>query len=386
LRKVKCNAMVDDSLDDGLLARCRRVLSPHRMLQRGEVSGALGDLGTFLPDVVALSSVMGSALPAASFVFFSGLWNLVSGCLPIQPMHTVVAVVLTEGLTYPQLVASGLWLGAMFTLLGGSGSVERARRCIPVCVVRGLQLGLGAHSLDACRPGAGAAAAAERALPTTRARAQGLLDRRRHGDSRASPPHPQPRRAPRRPPLCGGRNRAVRRPKASRQPRAVCPRLRRRGARAARAAVPAQPARARADCRRGRLVARSRSRRAAAASRHAAQRSGCDRQAGGGPLSAARHAERRRDRPLRRPLQPLHSGRRPLSVVPRLRRSRRAAPVWSAHRVLHGAARPVQDGPRRRPRPGPTPPRLRRLPACGARRPARRRRGGARGVRSSSLS
>ena len=123
---------MDDSLDDGLLARCRRVLSPRRMLQRGEVSGALGDLGTFLPDVVALSSVMGSALPAASFVFFSGLWNLVSGCLfdlplPIQPMHTVVAVALTEGLTYPQLVASGLWLGAMFTLLGGSGSVERAR-------------------------------------------------------------------------------------------------------------------------------------------------------------------------------------------------------------------------------------------------------------------
>ena len=141
---------MDDSLDDGLLARCRRVLSPRRMLQRGEVSGALGDLGTFLPDVVALSSVMGSALPAASFVFFSGLWNLVSGCLfdlplPIQPMHTVVAVALTEGLTYPQLVASGLWLGAMFTLLGGSGSVERARRCIPVCVVRGLQLGLGAQ-------------------------------------------------------------------------------------------------------------------------------------------------------------------------------------------------------------------------------------------------
>ena len=143
---------MDDSLDDGLLARCRRVLSPRRMLQRGEVSGALGDLGTFLPDVVALSSVMGSALPAASFVFFSGLWNLVSGCLfdlplPIQPMHTVVAVALTEGLTYPQLVASGLWLGAMFTLLGGSGSVERARRCIPVCVVRGLQLGLGAQTL-----------------------------------------------------------------------------------------------------------------------------------------------------------------------------------------------------------------------------------------------
>ena len=81
------------------VARIVRVFSPSRMLRAGEVSGALGDLGTFLPDVVALAnSVRAPSIPVASFVFFSGAWSCWAGVLfdipiPIQPMHTVVAVV-----------------------------------------------------------------------------------------------------------------------------------------------------------------------------------------------------------------------------------------------------------------------------------------------------
>ena len=90
-----------------------------------ELSGCLGDLGTFLPDVVALSQNRLSPYPhPAAFVFFSGLWNLASGVyfdlpLPVQPMHTVTAVSLTEGLSYAQTVASGIWLGVFFLLLMG---------------------------------------------------------------------------------------------------------------------------------------------------------------------------------------------------------------------------------------------------------------------------
>ena len=106
--------------DEGVLTRVRRVLWWRRMLRPGEVSGSLGDLGTFLPDVVALSNNLRGAYPVpASFVFFSGAWSLITGCsydmpLPVQPMHTVVAVALTEGLTYAETVAAGIWLGAAF--------------------------------------------------------------------------------------------------------------------------------------------------------------------------------------------------------------------------------------------------------------------------------
>ena len=113
-----------------LIARVRRVFSLRRMLRLGEVAGSLGDLGTFLPDLVSLSNNPHGAYPVpASFVFFSGAWSLITGCsydmpLPVQPMHTVVAVALTEGLTYAETVAAGIWLGAAFLVLGATGLVS----------------------------------------------------------------------------------------------------------------------------------------------------------------------------------------------------------------------------------------------------------------------
>ena len=135
--------------DESLLSRSRRVLWWRRMLRPGEISGSLGDLGTFLPDVVALSNNPLGAYPVpASLVFFSGFWSLASGCsydmpMLLQPMHTVVAVSLTEGLTYAETVAAGVWLGAAFLFLGGTGLVSALKRAVPLPVVRGLQLGLG---------------------------------------------------------------------------------------------------------------------------------------------------------------------------------------------------------------------------------------------------
>jgi hypothetical protein len=129
--------------------RLYRISAPARMLQRGEISGCLGDLGTFLPDVVALANAPLGGFPPAPFVFWSGVWSLWTGLLfdlpmPVQPMHAVVAVALTEGLTYPQVVASGVWLGAMFFLLGAAPRlVSWLQTHTPLAVVRGLQLGLG---------------------------------------------------------------------------------------------------------------------------------------------------------------------------------------------------------------------------------------------------
>jgi hypothetical protein len=132
-----------------IVTRLRRVFSPRRMCSKAEVAGSLGDLGTFLSDIVALSNGPHGRYPApASFVFFSGIWSVFAGVvydipIPVQPMHTVVAVSLTEGLSYPEIVCSGLWLGLFFLVLGATGLVGVLRRAIPLPVVRGLQLGLG---------------------------------------------------------------------------------------------------------------------------------------------------------------------------------------------------------------------------------------------------
>ena len=71
------NADSDDELEESprdIIARMVRVFHPRRMLHAGEMSGALGDLGTFLPDVVALANnPHGPPVPVASMVFFSGV-------------------------------------------------------------------------------------------------------------------------------------------------------------------------------------------------------------------------------------------------------------------------------------------------------------------------
>ena len=149
----RCSVTCEDAServreDEGVLTRVRRVLWWRRMLRPGEVSGSLGDLGTFLPDVVALSNNPLGAYPVpASFVFFSGAWSLISGCsydmpLPLQPMHTVVAVTLTEGLTYAETVAAGVWLGVAFLFLGGTGLVSSLTLALALAPALALALAL----------------------------------------------------------------------------------------------------------------------------------------------------------------------------------------------------------------------------------------------------
>ena len=58
-------------------------------LDRHEISGSLGDLGTFLPLLVGMSITNG--LNFASALFFAGLFNIITGVtfsipMAVQPM------------------------------------------------------------------------------------------------------------------------------------------------------------------------------------------------------------------------------------------------------------------------------------------------------------
>ncbi|MBI5507989.1 MAG: sulfate transporter [Deltaproteobacteria bacterium] len=127
------------------LAHIRANLRQAR-LDRHEVAGSLGDLGTFLPLVVGMSAHNG--LDFAAALFFSGVFNLVTGLtfaipMAVQPMKAIAAVAITEGLTVPQILAAGVIVSAVILALGATGLIDWLNRLVPMSVVRGLQLALG---------------------------------------------------------------------------------------------------------------------------------------------------------------------------------------------------------------------------------------------------
>ena len=111
-----------------------------------EVSGALGDLGTFLPHIIGAITVVGMS-PAGIFITFGLFYALAGGFygLPIavQPMKAASAAVLIKPMTPGAVAGAGLVIGAFFLIAGASGLVGRIARALPPTVAAGLQLGLG---------------------------------------------------------------------------------------------------------------------------------------------------------------------------------------------------------------------------------------------------
>ena len=124
---------------------CRPREPTHRRLL-GEVGGACGDLGTFIPHVVGAMTVAG--LAPAGVLFGFGAAFVASGLfyglpMAVQPMKAVSAVLLTGQLTPGATAAAALMIGAVLLLLGATGLIAKMARLIPQSVTAGLQLGLG---------------------------------------------------------------------------------------------------------------------------------------------------------------------------------------------------------------------------------------------------
>jgi MFS superfamily sulfate permease-like transporter len=115
-------------------------------LDRREIAGSLGDMGTFLPLLIGMATQNG--LNFASALFFAGLFNVITGLtftipMAVQPMKAIAAVAITEGLTVPQILAAGASVSAIILLLGVTGLIDWLNGVVPKCIVRGLQLALG---------------------------------------------------------------------------------------------------------------------------------------------------------------------------------------------------------------------------------------------------
>lgn len=113
-----------------------------------ELSGAVGDLGTYIPIVITLTLV--SHLDLGTTLIFTALYNIATGLLfdipmPVQPMKSIAAVAVSESphLSVPQLAAAGLSTAAVLLVLGSTGLMSFLYRFLPLPVVRGVQLSQG---------------------------------------------------------------------------------------------------------------------------------------------------------------------------------------------------------------------------------------------------
>lgn len=112
----------------------------------GEVSGSLGDLGTFLPHIVGAITVVkmdptGILTSFGLFYAFTGAFYGVP--MAVQPMKAASAAVLIEPMDPAAIAGAGLVIGAVFLILGMTGVVSRLARALPGSIAAGLQLGLG---------------------------------------------------------------------------------------------------------------------------------------------------------------------------------------------------------------------------------------------------
>jgi len=135
--------------------------APRWRWNREELAGSLGDLGTFLPLLVAMSAQCGLSFPAA--LFFAGAFNVITAFtfgipMAVQPMKAIAAIALAEGLGAGEIVAAGMWVSVVVLVLGLSGALTWIQRSIPIAVVRGLQLALALtllmRGLKSVAPGA----------------------------------------------------------------------------------------------------------------------------------------------------------------------------------------------------------------------------------------
>ncbi len=120
-------------------------------LNRHEVSGSLGDMGTFIPLVVGMSITNG--LDFTSALFFAGFFNVITGLIfsipmAVQPMKAIAAVAISENLRVEQILAAGIWTSAIILFLGLTRLIDVVDKIIPKPVVRGLQLGLGLQLIE----------------------------------------------------------------------------------------------------------------------------------------------------------------------------------------------------------------------------------------------
>ena len=111
-----------------------------------ELSGALADLGVFVPIAVAL--IVTNGLSPTAVLLPAGLLYVAAGAIyrlpvPVQPLKAFGAIAIAQGFGADAIAAGALLMGGIFLVLGVSGLLDRAAMLFPRPIIRGIQLTVG---------------------------------------------------------------------------------------------------------------------------------------------------------------------------------------------------------------------------------------------------
>ncbi|RJE19516.1 Sulfate transporter [Aspergillus sclerotialis] len=111
-----------------------------------EISGSLGDLGTFLPIAIALA--INDTVSLSSTLIFSGIFNILTGLffgipLPVQPMKAIAAVAIARSFSNGTIAAAGAFVGICIFIFSITGLLRWFTDVIPIPVIKGIQVGAG---------------------------------------------------------------------------------------------------------------------------------------------------------------------------------------------------------------------------------------------------
>ncbi|MEN6350416.1 MAG: putative sulfate/molybdate transporter [Syntrophomonas sp.] len=112
----------------------------------GEISGSIGDLGTFLPYIIGVIIIGG--MDATGVLVTFGLMYIFTAWfyrmpMPVQPMKIIGAAVIIHHLTPGEVAAAGLMMGLTLLFFALTGLVEKLAGLTPAAVTFGIQAGLG---------------------------------------------------------------------------------------------------------------------------------------------------------------------------------------------------------------------------------------------------
>lgn len=111
-----------------------------------EASGAVADVGVLLP--IALAMIVVNGLSVTAVLVPAGLLYVCVAVVyrvpvAVQPLKAFGAIAIATG-AGPEVIAAGsLLTGALFVVLGLTGSLTRLARVMPVPVIRGVQAAVG---------------------------------------------------------------------------------------------------------------------------------------------------------------------------------------------------------------------------------------------------
>jgi len=115
-------------------------------LDRWELAGAFGDLGTFIPVAIALVTLCSVNL--SSLLVTSGLLYIIAGFyygipMPVQPLKVFAAIAIGSSLSSDLISAGAVTTGIILVILAASGIIKLLGKIFPQPVIGGIQFAVG---------------------------------------------------------------------------------------------------------------------------------------------------------------------------------------------------------------------------------------------------